>query len=233
MTISADQNNDNYPNISIECPKGDLPCGYLSEIILLRDKVLRLTEQIRTDALTGLYNFRFFSETLALEMERTRRSAQPMALIILDVDHFKPFNDRWGHETGNKALVHIAQLINLAVRKLDVACRFGGEEFVIILPNTDLQQAAQVGERLRDMVASTPFEVNPQETVAITASLGVDISTPHHGDTVDSLLQRVDRWLYQAKHQGRNRVAHPVIDHVPSSAAVTPEEKEALFGERK
>lgn len=211
------------------CSNGDLPCGYLSEINYLREEVLRLTEQIRIDALTGLFNFRFFTESLAIEMERTRRSDQPMGLVILDIDHFKVFNDRWGHDAGNRALIHVAQLIILAVRKLDIACRFGGEEFVLILPNTELPQAVQVAERLRTMIASTPFAVALNESVAITASLGIDVFSASDGDTTDSLLKRTDAWLYQAKHQGRNCLAHPRIELPLDRVSVTLEEKEALF----
>jgi PleD family two-component response regulator len=98
------------------CPLSDTPCQFLQELQHLRQEVDLLKEQVRTDALTGLYNFRFFSDTLPLEMERARRSFQPLSLIILDIDHFKGFNDRWGHELGNRALSHIARLIGLTIR---------------------------------------------------------------------------------------------------------------------
>lgn len=211
------------------CPLGDVPCQFLQELQSLRREVDSLKEQVRTDALTGLYNFRFFSDALPLEMERARRSFQPLSLIILDIDYFKAFNDRWGHELGNRALSHIAQLIGLTIRKLDFACRFGGEEFVILLPNTDLRQALNVAERLREIIAITPL-TNDQNTIPITTSLGVDEFRGNHSDSPEGFIERVDAWLYRAKHAGRNCVKGPIIEPARVSAAVTSEEKDALFG---
>lgn len=229
MNSEPREENANNSDARVECPKGDGACVYVEEIIQLRQEVIRLREQSRTDELTGLYNFRFFTEALGIEMERTRRSGQPMALILLDVDHFKSFNDQWGHEAGNNALKHIGKLVNLAVRRLDMACRFGGEEFVIILPDTHLPQALQVAERLREMLAAAPIETESGKQRSITISAGVDTYTRDDDDTAESLLRRADVWLYRAKRQGRNRVAHPVLEQKPSDSWVTPEEKAALF----
>lgn len=215
--------------VALTCPLGDAPCHFLQELQNLRQEVDLLKEQVRTDALTGLYNFRFFSDALPLEMERASRSFQPLSLIILDIDHFKGFNDRWGHEVGNKALSHVAQLIALTIRKLDFACRFGGEEFVILLPNTDLRQAINVAERLREIIANTSL-VQEQDSITITASLGVDEYRGNHSDSPEGFLERVDSWLYQAKYAGRNRVKGPVIEPADVSTTVTTEEKDALFG---
>lgn len=215
--------------VALSCPLGDASCRFLQELSALRQEVDVLKEQVRTDALTGLYNFRFFSDALPLEMERASRSFQPLSLIVLDIDHFKGFNDRWGHEVGNKALSHVAQLIALTIRKLDFACRFGGEEFVILLPNTDLRQAANAAERLREIIANTPL-VQEQNSISITASLGVDEYRGNHSDSPEGFLERVDAWLYQAKHAGRNCVKGPVIELADVSTTVTAEEKDALFG---
>jgi diguanylate cyclase (GGDEF)-like protein len=214
---------------SQSCPLSDIPCQFLQELQTLRQEIDLLKEQVRTDALTGLYNFRFFSDALPLEMERARRSFQPLSLIILDIDHFKGFNDRWGHELGNRALTHIAKLIALTIRKLDFACRFGGEEFVILLPNTDLRQTMSVAERLREIIAITPL-VDEEDIITITASLGVDEFRGNHSDTPEGFVERVDAWLYRAKHAGRNCVQGPVIEISEVSTTVTPEEKDALFG---
>lgn len=214
---------------SQSCPLSDIPCQFLQELQTLRQEVDLLKEQVRTDALTGLYNFRFFSDALPLEMERARRSFQPLSLIILDIDHFKGFNDRWGHELGNRALSHIAKLIGLTIRKLDFACRFGGEEFVILLPNTDLRQTINVAQRLREIIATTPL-VNDGDAITITASLGVDEFRGNHSDSPEGFVERVDAWLYRAKHAGRNCVQGPVIETSDVSTTVTPEEKDALFG---
>lgn len=225
MISSSSSGDSDSPS----CPYGDTPCLYLQELQSLRREVDLLKEQVRTDALTGLYNFRFFSDALPLEMERARRSRQPLSLIILDVDHFKGFNDHWGHELGNQALVHIAKLIALTFRKLDLACRYGGEEFVVLLPNTDLRQATQVAERLREIIASTPLK-HEDESIPLTASLGVDEFRGNHSDSPEGFVERVDSWLYQAKHAGRNCVRGPQIESVEVSSTVTVEEKDALFG---
>ena len=211
------------------CPHSDIPCQFLQELHNLRQELELLKELVRTDALTGLYNFRFFSDTLPLEMERARRSCQPLSLIILDIDHFKGFNDQWGHELGNRALSHIAQLIGLTIRKLDFACRFGGEEFVILLPNTDLPQAMNVAERLREIIVSTPL-MDEDDVIKITASLGVDEFRGNHSDSPEGFIERVDVRLYQAKHSGRNCVRGPFVEPINVNTTVTPDEKDALFG---
>lgn len=211
------------------CPMGDLPCQYLQELKNLRGEVDLLKEQVRTDALTGLYNFRFFSDTLPLEMERSRRSFQALSLIVLDIDHFKKFNDTWGHEVGNQVLMLVAQQITLTIRKLDYACRFGGEEFVVLLPNTDLRQAKNVAERIRESIEGTPLVYNGQ-SLSVTASLGVDEFRGNHSDSHEGFIERVDAWLYQAKRDGRNCVRHPISEPAAVVTTVTPDEKDALFG---
>jgi len=220
---------DEKSSPDLHCPSGDNSCHFLGEIVELRKTVDSLTEMVRTDALTGLFNFRFFTETLALEMERTRRGTQPLSMILLDIDHFKKFNDQWGHELGNHALVHIANLMKLAVRKLDFPCRFGGEEFVILLPNTDLRQAVNVADRLREMIATTPLEVIDQDAIPITASLGVDQFASSNTETSEAFMKRVDSWLYKAKYNGRNQVTYPDLNVVARIESVTQEEKNALF----
>lgn len=220
---------DEKNTLDLYCPRGDSACHFLGEIVELRKAVDSLTEMVRTDALTGLFNFRFFTETIALEMERTRRGTQPLSMILLDIDHFKKFNDQWGHELGNHALVHIANLIKLAVRKLDFPCRFGGEEFVILLPNTDLRQAVNVADRLCEMIASTPLDLEGGDSIAITASLGVDQFSSSNSESSEAFTHRVDAWLYKAKHSGRNQIAHPELVTILHNESVTMEEKDALF----
>lgn len=211
------------------CPPGDSPCQFSQELQNLREEVLLLKEQVRTDALTGLYNYRFFSDTLPVEMERSRRSYQALSLIVLDIDHFKQFNDSWGHELGNQALVLVARQIAITVRKLDYACRFGGEEFVVLLPNTDLRQAKNVAERLREAIQNSSLS-NETESLSITVSLGVDEFRANHTDTPTGFVERVDAWLYEAKRSGRNCVKSPEIGKVAVRSTVTVDEKNALFG---
>lgn len=210
------------------CPKGKAPCQFSQELNDLRAEVSQLREQVRTDALTGLYNFRFFSDTLPLEMERSRRSRQALSMILLDIDHFKNFNDTWGHDIGNQALMLVANLITLTIRKLDYACRFGGEEFVILLPNTDLRHARMVAERLREAIQNTPL-VQQEHCFPITASLGVDELNPNNNQTPEQFIKRVDNLLYKAKSDGRNCVKSiDPIALLPQST-VTSVEKELLF----
>lgn len=215
---------------SLLCKRSNDTCQFLNEIVELRKEVSSLTELVRTDALTGLYNFRFFNETLALEMERTRRGTQPLSMILLDIDHFKRFNDKWGHELGNHALIHIARLIKVAIRKLDFPCRFGGEEFVVLLPNTDLRQAVSVAERVRELIETSPLLVDGQAPISITASIGVDQFTSAHTESCESFIRRVDAWLYRSKDSGRNLVSYPDLRGLRKLDSVTQEEKNALFG---
>ncbi|MES2824721.1 MAG: GGDEF domain-containing protein [Pseudomonadota bacterium] len=222
--------NESSPE-NLICLNGDNNCKFINELNYLRQEVGLLKNLVRTDALTGLYNFRFFNETIAVEVERARRGAQPLAMILLDIDHFKKFNDEWGHELGNQALIHIANLIKIAIRKLDYGCRFGGEEFIILLPNTDLFQAVPVAERLREMIATTPLILNGQSSIYLTASFGVDQFSMCISDSCEQFIRRVDAWLYQAKHNGRNKVSHPVLIERAQIEAVTLEEKAALFSD--
>jgi diguanylate cyclase (GGDEF)-like protein len=210
------------------CPDSGGKCQFLDELQALRKEINDLRHQVQTDALTTLYNYRFFSNLLPLEMERARRSLQPLSLILLDIDHFKQFNDRWGHELGNQALIHISHLISATIRKLDFACRFGGEEFAIILPNTDLQQAIHVAERLRIAIATAAFNAEESE-VYLTASMGVDEFKATDTDSPNSFVERVDLWLYKAKNAGRNLVKAPAVVPLDTRTHVTADEKDALF----
>lgn len=211
-----------------QCADGTA-CHQSALIASLQQQLQLLQAQARTDALTGLYNFRFFSETLALEMERARRSFQPLALVLLDIDHFKAFNDRWGHEPGNQALVHVANIIMQASRKLDYVCRYGGEEFALIMPNTDLRQAVAAAQRLCTLLDASPL-VLEGNSVQVTASLGVDAFHGVLGESPDVFVNRTDQWLYAAKAAGRQQVAHPPLVEEPvSPTQLSHEEKADLF----
>ncbi len=189
------------------CPQGDA-CPLQTELASLRSELETLRALVHTDALTGLFNYRHFTRTLDLEMERSRRSGKPVALLMFDLDHFKRFNDRWGHEAGNLALRHVARLIQNTVRRLDIACRYGGEEFAIILPDTSLHAACVLAERLRALVAGTPVHWDGS-AIELSCSIGVDVHTAADRDDAGGFVRRADAWLLQAKTQGRNRVCHP------------------------
>ena len=209
------------------CDSGN-PCRYQNVIDDLQQQIDVLKDQAQTDALTGLYNYRYFSDALPREMERAQRSFQPVSLIVLDIDHFKKLNDQWGHEVGNRVLVHLAKIIRQVIRKLDIACRFGGEEFVIILPNTDLRHSINVAQRIREMIEQSDLNIDGN-CISITASLGVDEYRSHHSDSAKSFVERVDAWLYKAKHSGRNQVVHPPLMDQSIPTTVTQDEKAALF----
>ncbi len=111
-----------------ECPAGDAICPHYRELQRLREENQELAALVRTDELTGLFNFRYFLQAVELEMERSRRSDQPTTLIMMDIDHFKEVNDQHGHEVGNLTLAHVAKVIRNAIRRLDIPCRYGGED---------------------------------------------------------------------------------------------------------
>jgi len=211
------------------CPVGEPTCPVIDRVEALTTELESLSELIRTDNLTGLYNQRYLMETLALEMERTRRTGHFTGLIMLDLDHFKQVNDTWGHEAGNLVLINVATIVKKAVRKLDVPCRYGGEEFMVILPNTGLIQATYVAERIRGAIETSPVEVEGG-VIHPTASFGVDIYTERENDSPQTFISRADEYLYQAKHQGRDRVCHVPPEAINHEDQITIDEKNALFG---
>lgn len=208
-----------------ECPVGEADCPVIDELVGLRRSLADLSEQVHTDPLTGLANYRYFSRALEQELERTQRSGQPTTLVMLDIDFFKRVNDQWGHEVGNQALIHLAGLLLKTVRKLDIPCRYGGEEFAIILPNTDLSASLPVAERVRQTIDESPLRIG-KERLRLTVSLGVDSYRLGEELTTEQLVQRADHFLYQAKQAGRNQLCHAEL---PAVELVSREEKEALL----
>ena len=158
------------------------------------------------DSLTGLFNRRYMEETLEREIHRSRRGARPMSVLMLDVDSFKQQNDDFGHEGGDAVLRELGRLLKDSLRKEDIACRFGGEEFVLVLPDAALQDAARRAEQLREAVGRLSIAYQGRVIGPITVSVGV-AAFPEHGHDARTLLQVADAALYQAKHDGRNRVS--------------------------
>ncbi len=171
----------------------------------LRRKNKRLEEMSRADALTGLSNRRHFRETLAAELARSKRFDLPLSLILLDVDHFKQINDRYGHQAGDEALLSVASVLQRMLRRCDHAARYGGEEFAMILPQTGLEGAQAVAERCRRAVGAAGINT-PSGVVRLTVSLGIADYPHESADSVDELIRRADEALYRAKDAGRNRV---------------------------
>jgi diguanylate cyclase (GGDEF)-like protein len=163
-----------------------------------------LRHQSVIDPLTQLYNRRYLDETLRRELARATRRGMPLAVIILDLDHFKRVNDTFGHEAGDLLLRNVARVLQQAVRGGDVACRFGGEEMVVLLPECTLDIALARAERLRQEIRALKLAVN-KDVLAVSASFGV-AAYPLHGDTPEALLQAADAAMYAAKHAGRDRV---------------------------
>ncbi|MFI4923031.1 MAG: diguanylate cyclase [Burkholderiales bacterium] len=170
---------------------------------------LRLRETLRQqsilDPLTGLHNRRYLKEVMQRELARTERKKTMLAVIILDVDHFKRFNDTYGHEAGDAVLRSLAQLIERQIRGSDIACRYGGEEFILVLPEASLNIARQRGELLREAAQSMHITSSGKTLGPVSISLGLALF-PQHGHTAEELIQAADAALYRAKQAGRNRL---------------------------
>jgi diguanylate cyclase (GGDEF)-like protein len=181
----------------------------VAEQIALALSNLRLRETLRQqsvrDPLTGLYNRRFLEEALDRELARIERKNLPLALIMMDVDHFKSFNDTFGHEAGDAVLRDLGGILQRHVRGGDIACRYGGEEFTIVLPEADLEIGRQRAETLRDAARELRLVHDGKSLGAVTLSLGV-ACFPENGRRREHLLQAADAALYEAKNGGRNRV---------------------------
>ncbi len=166
----------------------------------------RLTQLAATDGLTGLHNHRYLQEHLVLEVERSLRTGIPLGMLMVDVDHFRQYNNRFGHQTGDEVLRRVARLIAEHRRVNDVVARYGGEEFALLLINADHRVASNIGERLRARVAAERFpQTHELPGGMLTISVGV-ASCPMDGTSAASLLQAADAALFRAKQGGRNRV---------------------------
>ena len=161
--------------------------------------------QATHDPLTGLWNRRAILEILHKEMDRSRREAAPLGLIMLDLDHFKQVNDTYGHQAGDEVLHEVARMMVASLRSYDSAGRYGGEEFLMVLPGCDEQEARGIAERIRSLSASNRFEIS-QGALEVTISLGVAAADGSNDGGTDSLIRAADEALYRAKRLGRNRV---------------------------
>jgi len=164
----------------------------------------RTQEQARTDPLTGFLNRRGMEEILIREFARSRRTASPLSVAILDIDHFKQVNDEHGHDVGDQALVHLAKVTKSGLRETDVMCRYGGEEFVVVFPGAAADGARFVVDRMRTLAENAPFTLGTLRLL-IRFSAGVSELTAADG-SIRVLLKRADDALYEAKRAGRNRV---------------------------
>jgi two-component system cell cycle response regulator len=172
----------------------------------LREKLDYSLEMAVTDALTGLHNRRYMAGQLQGFVSRSALGGEPVSLLVLDIDHFKAVNDGFGHDAGDEVLREFAVRLATNVRAVDLPCRLGGEEFVVVMPGTDAEDARRIAERIRRDVGSTPFRVmGGRELLTVTISIGV-AACYGPGDTPEALLKRADEGVYQAKAAGRDRV---------------------------
>ena len=161
-----------------------------------------------TDPLTGLSNRRVLDNRLDEEWRRARRTRQPLSALFIDIDHFKHFNDAYGHASGDEALIAVAECISATVRRsVDLVARYGGEEFAVMLPDTSAEGALVVAEKIRRKVQSQNVVHSDGETIAVTVSIGCATCVPADGANALDLLAAADRQLYAAKAAGRNRVS--------------------------
>jgi diguanylate cyclase (GGDEF)-like protein len=164
-----------------------------------------LRQQSIRDPLTGMYNRRYMEETLEREVLRAARNNETVGVVMLDIDHFKQFNDTFGHQAGDILLQSLGQFFLSHVRGEDVACRYGGEEFILLLPGSDLEETCHRAEEMRQKVHHMSVDFKGQALGKITLSFGVSVY-PNHGATPDVLIQTADQALYRAKSEGRDRV---------------------------
>jgi diguanylate cyclase (GGDEF)-like protein len=193
-------------NMELELAKTHLEEKVKERTHLLEEANARLNRLAVTDGLTGLFNHRFFHEQLIQAVERSLRSGTPTALLMIDVDHFKKYNDRQGHPAGDEALRTVSRIISEDRRTVDVVARYGGEEFAILLHDTTKQAAIEVAEKIRARVAAAPIaHAEKQPLGRLTVSIGV-AAYPVDATEAEALLEAADVALYRAKKSGRDTV---------------------------
>ena len=218
---------DNIDHLDFNTPDG-VPSKQklalaLSESIALSLANIKLREALRSqsicDSLTGLYNRRYMEETLERELRRAERKQLHLGFVMMDLDHFKQFNDTFGHEAGDFLLKEFSIFVQSRIRKEDIFCRYGGEEFVLIFPETSLQDTVHRADQIRDSLQHLHLIQQGRPLGAVTVSAGVS-AYPDHG-LVHSLLQVADAALYWAKAEGRNRVMSGESEDVQRDSTIS------------
>lgn len=212
----------------LPCATRGEECPLAAELYRLREECRHLESLARIDALTGYYNFRHFEKALEAELERTRRTGLPTGLIVADLDHFKRVNDTHGHEAGNNVLQAATRLWRQEIRQIDIPCRYGGEEFVFILPGTRLTAAVKAAERLRETLAANPIDIGTEQ-LHLTASFGVDCYLAEEPMSPKAFMDRTDRYVFEAKKGGRNRTGYDRLRVAGHTSRVSNDEKKALL----
>jgi diguanylate cyclase (GGDEF)-like protein len=192
--------------IRVKCkplPDGGRMLVY-ADVTDLVEQADKLKELATVDGMTGLFNRRHFFSLAEIEWARYQRHWRPLSLLMIDIDQFKSINDRFGHDVGDHVIIRIADICRQEKRKSDVVARFGGEEFLLLLPETDLDEAQSVAERLRRLVETREFSI-ASRAINTTVSIGVAQANPYM-ETLFDLIKMTDQALYAAKNAGRNRV---------------------------
>jgi len=208
FTTEVAQKTSTETNVMMELIVGSLinwsvalTVGYF---INKSSKLLKKVEELTmTDALTGIYNRRYFDYYMEKTILFSKKSNIPLIFMLLDIDHFKKVNDNYGHQCGDEALKHISNIIERNVRNSDAFVRFGGEEFAVIMPNTDVGEGLIIAERIREAIEKNDFTYN-NERIHFTISIGVSF---YSGEKVEEFIQKTDNALYNAKENGRNQIA--------------------------
>jgi len=203
-------------------------CRIYDAYVRLKLECERLKKLSIKDELTGYYNYAFLMSTLNNEIERTKRSGLSTSIIMADIDFFKRINDRFGHELGNVVLRRASRIWKENIRKMDFPCRYGGEEFVFILPNESLANAVKMAERLRSKLETAPLLLK-DKPVTLTASFGVDQYNGHGKETAAGMIERADKLMYQAKQSGRNRIGYDKNRVIPPAQQISVQERKALY----
>lgn len=236
-TVGKRKNGDEFPlEIKLtQLKSGSLAydVGFINDLSDTSDLQGGLHQQANYDFLTGLHNRRFFEEQLGIEFSRSDRSGNPLSLILLDIDHFKAINDDFGRVAGDKVLAMLASMLRMNSRHGDIVCRYDGEEFLVLLPNTDLSCAMQVAERIRSETEN--LSVNSAgKNIQFTASLGVTGLQSTFALTPKDLVRQADMALYRAKQAGRNRVeceiSGRILPHAPTDGPAAPLDGMAVTG---
>jgi diguanylate cyclase (GGDEF)-like protein len=176
-----------------------------------------LQEKNTLDDLTGLYNRRFYDQKILAEYRRSRRNLTPLSLVVIDIDHFKKVNDKYGHLAGDECLVAVSTCIKECLRRsADISCRYGGEEFCLILPETDSKGALALAEELRESIANCQINYN-NSTIKLTISCGISTYLQQKNVQLEHLFAAADKALYQAKHNGRNQVKQQGFEEIHST----------------
>jgi diguanylate cyclase (GGDEF)-like protein len=206
----------------------NLQDNLLKRLLKLEKDYHHLKTLSLTDSLTGLYNQRFFNKQLKIEITRTKRTGQPFCLMFIDLDNFKSVNDTLGHTKGDEFLVNLCRRICQKIRPTDFACRYGGDEFIIIMPATYLVDGVSIAQRWHDLIKQVAFQME----LDVSSSIGIDEFDVSCTLKAEEFLDKVDKELYKAKNTGKNKVSYPgesLQGHKAEEKFVTPAEKDALY----